>query len=52
MNRVLFLSVVLLPLVGMIAVIPIVLWRAPKNQLIVVAFTFFLIVHTQSPISS
>jgi hypothetical protein len=44
MNRVLFLSVVLLPLVGMIAVIPIVLWRAPKNQLIVVAFTFFLIV--------
>ncbi len=51
-HRVLFLSVVLLPLVGMIAVIPIVLWRAPKNQLIVVAFTFFLIVHTQSPISS
>ena len=42
-NRVLFLSVVLLPLVGMIAMIPIVLWRAPKNQLIVVAFTFFLI---------
>ena len=43
-NRTLFLSVVLLPLVGMIVVIPIVLWRAPKNQLIVVAFTFFLIV--------
>ena len=50
MNRVLFLSVVLLPLVGMIAVIPLVLRRAPKNQLTVVAFTFFLIVHTQSPI--
>ncbi len=31
MNRVLFLSVVLLPLVGMITVIPIVMWRAPKN---------------------
>jgi uncharacterized membrane protein YGL010W len=43
-NRALFLSVVLLPFMGMIAVIPIVLWRAPKNQLIVVAFTFFLIV--------
>jgi hypothetical protein len=43
-NRALFLSVVLLPLVGMIAVIPIVLLRAPKNQLIVIAFTFFLIV--------
>ncbi len=28
-NRALFLSVVLLPLVGMIAVIPIVLWKAP-----------------------
>ncbi len=28
----------------MIAVIPIVLWRAPKNQLIVVAFTFFQII--------
>ena len=43
-NRIVFLSVVLLPLVGMIAVIPIVLLRAPKNQLIVLAFTFFLIV--------
>ena len=43
-NRTLFLSVVLLPLVGMIEVIPLVLSRAPKNQLIVVAFTFFLIV--------
>ena len=43
-HRVLFLSVVFLPLVGMIAVIPIVLLRAPKNQPIVLAFTFFLIV--------
>ncbi len=43
-HRLLFLSVVLLPLLGMIAVIPIVLLRAPKNQLIVVAFTFFLII--------
>ena len=43
-HRVLFLSVVLLPLAGMIAVIPIVLLRAPKNQTIVIAFTFFLIV--------
>jgi len=43
-HRLLFLSVVLLPLVGMIAVIPIVLLRAPKNQTIVIAFTFFLIV--------
>ena len=43
-HRTLFLSVVLMPLVGMVAVIPIVLMRAPKNQTIVVAFTFFLIV--------
>jgi hypothetical protein len=27
----------------MIAVITIVLWKAPKNQLIVVAYTFFFI---------
>ena len=51
-NRALFLSVVLMPLVGMIAVIPIVLLRAPKNQLIVIAFTFFLIVQYQSLSSS
>ena len=43
-HRVIFLSVVLLPLVGMIAVIPIIMLRAPKNQLMVVAFTLFLIV--------
>ncbi len=43
-HRLLFLSVVPLPLVGMIAVIPIVLLRAPKNQIIVVAFTFFQII--------
>jgi hypothetical protein len=43
-HRTLFLSVVLMPLVGMVAVIPIILLRAPKNQLIVIAFTFFLIV--------
>lgn len=43
-NRTLSLSVVLLPLVGMIAVILNVLWRAPKNKFIVVAFMFFLIV--------
>lgn len=43
-HRTLFLSVVLLPIVGMVAAIPLVLMRAPKNQLIVVAFTFFLIV--------
>jgi hypothetical protein len=42
-KRALFLSVVLRLLVGMIAVIPIVMGRAPKNQLIVVAFMFFLI---------
>ncbi len=43
-HRLLFLSVVLLPLMGMIAVIPIVMLRAPINQTIVLAFTFFLIV--------
>lgn len=42
-HRALFLSVVLMPLIGMIAVIPIVLLRAPKNQIIVIAFTFFRI---------
>jgi len=36
--------VVLQPLVGMIAVNPIAPLRSPKNQLIVVAFTFFLII--------
>ena len=33
-----------MPAIGMVAVIPIVIWRAPKNMLIVVAMTFFLIV--------
>jgi len=46
-NRPLPQSVVLLPFVGMIAVNPIVLWRAPKNQLIVDDFTFFLIKRTE-----
>ncbi len=43
-HRTLFLSVIMLPVVGMIISILIVLWKAPKNQLTVVAFTFFLMV--------
>ncbi|MBQ04804.1 hypothetical protein CL673_08915 [Candidatus Bathyarchaeota archaeon] len=43
-NKIVFLSVLLLPMAGMIAVIPIVLLRAPKNKLLVVALTFFLII--------
>ena len=43
-HRNVFIAVLMMPVVGMVAVIPIVIWRAPKNMLIVVALTFFLIV--------
>jgi hypothetical protein len=43
-HRHLFIAVLMMPVVGMVAVIPIVIWKAPKNMLIVVALTFFLMV--------
>lgn len=43
-HRKLFIMVLMMPVTGMAAVIPIVIWKAPKNMLIVVAVTFFLMV--------
>jgi phosphotransferase system glucose/maltose/N-acetylglucosamine-specific IIC component len=43
-HRKVFIAVLMMPVIGMIAVIPIVIWRAPKNMVLVVALTFFLIV--------
>lgn len=36
-NRMLFLSIMLLPVVGMTAAIPLIIWRAPDNMTILIA---------------
>jgi len=43
-NRIIFLAVLLLPVVGMVIAIPLIIWREPKHMMIVLGVITVLII--------